>query len=146
MPLLKSCTECLEQTPRGSIAAISFCGLYPLGSLGNEHAREMRESLAKLVGETNPAAVLIDFTDLEYEWGDGICELVRPLRTTSKTLRPGCHLATRPFCLVATGKTAEALAPLVEPRFLLGTAGGKLFATRAEALSFLRSQIAMDGQ
>ena len=113
MPLLKSWAECLEQTPRGSIVAISFSGQYPLGSLGNEHAREMRESLAKLVGETNPAAVLIYFTDFGYEWGDGICELILPLRTSSNTLRPGCHFSARPFCFVATGKTADALTPLV---------------------------------
>jgi hypothetical protein len=44
----------------------------------------------------------------------------------------------RQAVLVAVGATAEALAPLVGPKVLLGIAGMKLVRTREQALAHLQ--------
>jgi hypothetical protein len=113
--------------------AVSFRGLYPPGSLGDEHAHQMRDYLAAVVAEAEPAAALLDLTALEYEFGDALGGLALPLQTRAK----GC----RPFCIVATGRTAEAVRPLVGPNWLIGILGGKLFETRQEAVAYLATRL-----
>src|SRR5262249_51201533 len=103
MQLVECHHEWACPSPRGPVVTVSFRGKYPPGSLGNEHARQMRDYLATVLAETDPAAALLDLTDLEYEWGDGLATLALPLRTGAA----GC----RPFCIVAAGRTAAAVRP-----------------------------------
>jgi hypothetical protein len=93
----------------------------------------MRDYLAAaVVAEAQSAAALLDLTALDYEWGDALAGLALPLRTGAK----GC----RPFCFVATGRTAEVIRPLVGPNWLLGILGGTLFETRQEAVAHLAAR------
>jgi serine/threonine protein kinase len=121
------------ESPQGPVVAVSFRGFYPPGSLGNEHARQMRDYLAAVVAEAEPAAALLDLTALDYESGDALGGLALPLRKGAT----GCL----PFCIVATGRTAEAVRPLVSPNWLLGVLGGKLFETRQEAVAYLAARL-----
>ena len=89
----------------------------------------MRDYLAAVVADLEPAAALLDLTAMDYDWGDGLAELALPLRTGTTDCRP--------FCIVATRRTAEAIRPLVGPNWLLGSLGGKLFETRQEAVAYL---------
>jgi hypothetical protein len=123
----------LWESHDGPAVAISFRGFYPSGSLGNEHAELMRDYVSQVVAQVNPAAVLFDLTDLDYEWGDAICTMVLPLRTKDKTFRP--------FCLIAVGPTAVALRPLFTANFIFGAFGGKLFENRQDGVAHLMSQV-----
>jgi hypothetical protein len=93
----------------------------------------MYDYLAAVVAEAAPAAALLDLTALEYEWGDGLARLAWPLRTEAT----GC----RPFCIVATGRTAEAIRPLLGPNWLIGILGGRLFESRQEAVADLAARL-----
>jgi hypothetical protein len=137
MALLTYSHELALDSPRGPVVAISFRGAYPAGSQGNGHAAAMRDYIAGVVAEGAPAAVLFDLTGLQYTWGDGICSLAIPLRVGQQTFIP--------FCLVASEPTATKLAPLLGPSFLLGLAGGRLFPTRPEGLSYLAARLAAGG-
>src|SRR2546421_9228012 len=133
MPLVECHHERVCESPQGPVVAVAFRGLYPPGSLGNEHVRQMRDYVAAVVAEAEPAAALLDLTALDYEWGDALAGLALPLRTGAT----GC----RPFCIVATGRTAKAIRPLVDPNWLLGVLGGKLFETRDEAVAYLAARL-----
>jgi hypothetical protein len=93
----------------------------------------MRDYLAAVVAEAEPAAALLDLTALDYEWGDALAGLALPLRTGATDCRP--------FCIVATGRTAEAIRPLVGPNWLLGILGGRLCETRKEAVAHLAARL-----
>jgi hypothetical protein len=67
--------------------------------------------------------VVFDLLDLEYRWGDAICQIVLPLRTAD-----GGFLPAR---ILARGPTADALEPLMAPTWLLGIAG----VTRRDSLA-----------
>jgi hypothetical protein len=113
----------------GPVVAVAFAGKYPPGSGGNECARDMVSHLSSVVGETSAAAVLLDFRNLDYTYGDAICGLARPLRWTESRFRPSA--------IVATGATAEALEPLLGPGWLFGVVGTKMFRDMPEAIAYL---------
>src|SRR5262245_15252030 len=72
MPLVECHHERVCDSPQGPVVAVSFRGVYPPGSLGNEHARQMCDYLAAVIAEAEPAAALLDLTALNYEWGDAL--------------------------------------------------------------------------
>jgi hypothetical protein len=84
--------------------------------------------LQSILDETRAAGVIIDLTSLDYVWGDTIGGLAMPLRKGARV---------RPAVIVAAGRTADALQPLLEPNLLLGIAGVRLVRTRQEALAYL---------
>jgi hypothetical protein len=122
--MVASC-EPLRTGPKGQIVAVVFGGKYLPGSQGNEFARQMVDYLRSIVADTQPAAVVIDLTHLDYIWGDAICSLALPLAEAGKRFRPSA--------IVARGRTARSLRPLMEPPWLLGAAGMKLFDNREDA-------------
>jgi hypothetical protein len=84
---------------------------------------------------TNAAAVLFDFQSLQYTWGDAIGGLALPL------LQAGTgHV--RPSAIVAQGRTADALVPLLGPQFIFGVVGTRMFDNIPEAVEHLHRALA----
>ena len=83
---------------------VAFSGVVPNGSVGNTTITAARVSLADIFN-TNPdcSDLLLDFSDLTYEFGDHIGSLwIFPL--SKRNLK---------IALVATGKSAQALTELI---------------------------------
>lgn len=116
--------------PNRPLVAVAFSGIYLPGSQGNECGLAMIDFLRSVLAKTKLAGILFDLTALDYVWGDTIAGLAMPLFEKGKGFRPSV--------IVATGRTARALGPLLEPRILLGLAGMKLFDSRDEALAHLQ--------
>ena len=90
--------------------------------------------LRSVLVATDAAAVLFDFRSLEYSWGDAIGALAWAL------LRHPKHV--RPSAIVARGRTARALAPLLGPQFAFGLVGTRMFNNTPEALEHLQQMLA----
>lgn len=86
----------------------------------------MRRFTAAAVARHSPSAVVFDLLDLEYRSGDAVCQLAGPLLREDGTVLPAQ--------LVAQGPTADAIAPLLEPGFLLGLAKVALTDSLDQAL------------
>jgi hypothetical protein len=127
---LSACWDRVGDHPSGPLIAVTFGGVYRPGSAGLEFGRAMIEFLQSTLNETNPAGVIIDLTALDYIWGDTIAGLAMPLLSEDKT-------RFRPAVIVAVGRTAQSLEPLLEPRNLLGLAGVKMVRTRQAAVAHL---------
>ena len=132
---IASSSEQVAQHAAGPILAVSFAEKYPQGSQGNGSAAEMVSYLRSVLAATNAAAVLFDFRDLQYTWGDAIGGLAWVLLRE----RPE-HV--RPSAIVAHGRTARALAPLLGPQFSFGVVGTRMFDSTPEALDYLRQALA----
>jgi hypothetical protein len=120
-----------------SIVLVSFDGAYAPGSQGNGFARLMKNHLDSILANTNAAGVVIDFTNLQYTWGDAIATLAMSLmryETVSVGESPRI-IGVRPAAVVATGPTAKALRPLFAANFLFAIAGVELAGTRAAAIA-----------
>ncbi|NNE09663.1 MAG: hypothetical protein HKN20_13970 [Gemmatimonadetes bacterium] len=126
--------ERLEETVHGGILMISFGGAYPIGSMGNEAASSMKQYVKEIVAAENPAAVLFNLTRLDYEFGDAIMGIVKPLIDADRNVRP--------ICIHAAGNTALALAPFFGPGFLWGVLGIASCDTRAEGIEKLNKMLA----
>jgi len=129
--------ERMCELPEGPVLAISFRGVYPPGSLGNEHAREMYDYVAEVMTEMRPVAVLFDLTSLDYVWGDAIATIIIALRTETKTFPPPR--------IVANGPTGQALGTLLTTTHILQATGGDLFESREDGLAYLLMQRKMRG-
>src|ERR1051326_1425866 len=117
----------------GPLIAVSFAGVYPPGSEGNEFATAMVDFLWSVVAETRPCGVVLDLTELDYQFGDAIAGLATPLRVDDKSFRPSA--------IVAKKETAHALELLLGPQWLMGIAGMKLVHTREEALEQIKRKL-----
>jgi hypothetical protein len=123
--------EQLAQHTVGPIVAVAFAGEYPPGSAGNVCAAEMVSNLRSVLATTNAAAVLFDLRRLEYTWGDAIGGLAATL-LKERTAR------IRPSAIVAGGRTARSLEPLLGPQFIFGVVGTRMFSTIPDALNHLK--------
>lgn len=117
---------------RGPIVAIAFRGEYPPGSDGNDFAGAMVEATRAAIGDMKPAALIFDFRELAYSFGDAIGALTGPLIDGDRF---------RPAAFVAEGRTARSLEPLLASNFPLGVAGVKLFSNRDEALAWVEQAL-----
>ena len=118
-----------HRTGVGLILQIRFQGEYAYGTLGNPAARSMKEAVASAFSDSGAVAVIFDLLDLEYRWGNAICEIALPLFRPDRSFFPAC--------IVAAGETAKALAPLTGPNWMWGIAGIPLVNTVDQALSNL---------
>jgi hypothetical protein len=86
--------------------------------------------LRSVLATTNAAAVLFDLRRLQYTWGDAIGGLAWALREGAARFRPSA--------IVASGRTARSLEPLLGPQFIFGAVGTKMFSTIPEALDHVQ--------
>lgn len=130
---LEATSEEILQHNKGSILVVAFAGDYPPGSDGNKCAAEMVAYVRSVLAASDAAAVLFDFRKLNYTWGDAIGRIAGALQKKDRSFRPSA--------IVAVGRTALALGPLLEPNFLLGVAGTKMFSTMPEAVDHLKREL-----
>jgi hypothetical protein len=131
---IKFASEQIGQHASGLIVAVSFAGNYLPGSEGNASAVEMTDYLRSVLVATNAAAVLFDFRSLQYTWGDAIGGLALALRAGTGHVRPSA--------IVAQGRTADALVPLLGPQFIFGVVGTRMFDNIPEAVEHLQQALA----
>jgi len=124
--------ELVAQYDNGPIVTVAFAGNYPPGSAGNGCAAEMVSYLHSVLATTNAAAVLFDLRSLDYTWGDAIGGLAAALLSREGAAR------FRPSAIVASGRTAHALEPLLGPPSIFGVVGTRMFGTVPEALNHLK--------
>ena len=105
--------------------AVAYSGHYPPGSSGNHEAQTMVAYLVYALVATEAVAVVLDLRNLEYTWGDAITRLALALRDDG---------GFRPSAILAGGRTAEALQPLLGRSWPFGLAGTRLFDTMPEAV------------
>ena len=129
-------SEQIAQHKAGPIVTVVFAGDYPPGSEGNDCAAQMVTYLRSVLTTTNAAAVIFDLRGLQYTWGDAIGGLAWELREHAARFRPSA--------IVARGRTARALAPLLGPQFIFGVAGTRMFTTIPEALTHLKQLLGQE--
>ncbi len=110
---------------------ISFQGDYPPGSPGNSTAARMRNYVEEIIQTHQPEGLIFDLTGLHYQYGDAICEILRPLKQNQGFI---------PSCIVAGGKTKEALSTLYK-NSLLEVAYCKIVISLEEALGRFAGQV-----
>ena len=115
---------------RKKLFKISFQGDYPPGSRGNSTAARMRNYVEHTIQTHQPEGLIFDLTGLHYQHGDAICEILRPLKQSQ---------GFTPSCIVAGGKTKEALSTLYK-NSLLEIANCRIVISIEEALGRFASQ------
>ena len=128
--------ESASDVADGAIMTVSFTGRLLPGSAGNELTGHFADDLNDIVRTHQPVGVVLDLTDLDYAFGDAIGALAYPFLDR---VRGGCW--AMPVAIVATGRTAAALAPLFEPNWILGAIGAQLFGGRDAAIAYIRSAL-----
>ena len=127
----------IKNTDKGPIVKVIFHGIYPPGGQGNPHAAVMFEYLRQVVSKENPAAVLIDLTELKYTFGNSIGGIAYTLGSEKKD-----GLSIIPACVVAKGETAKALSWFFEdsqPLKLVYDMG--LFTSNKKGIEFLEKKL-----
>ena len=132
--LAQSRFEIVDKTPQGNIVHILFSGFYPSGGRGNKHATEMSKYVQEVVNSEQPAAVLLDLRDLDYDFGDALGGIVLP--TIEKETRKQI-----PSCVLAHKSQRRSLKWFFEPNVVWGLLGLKLFHTLSDAIEHLRSEL-----
>jgi hypothetical protein len=96
----------------------------------------MKAYTAEVVKRERPIAVLFNLTELRYKWGDAIGGIAFPLLDRERS-------SFTPACVVAKGKTAQALQWFFQDRVIFGLAGFKLFTEAEQGLEFLQKQLGL---
>ena len=115
---------------------VVFTGRLLPGSAGNDLTRQFVDDLNHIVRTQPPAGVVLDLTNFDYTFGDAIGGLACAFLDR---VRRGRWIM--PVAIVATGRTATALAPLLEPSWILSVIGAHLFDGREAAIAHVRSAL-----
>ena len=95
----------LEATPQGTILEVAFSGVHE-HSVGLQVGKYVEE----IVHQTNPAAVVLNFLEFEYVFGDDIAGIQWAFFNRSADKR----ITIRPCAIVAKGQTAKSLLSLIQ--------------------------------
>jgi len=63
----------------GGILLVGLAGDLPDGSLGSPDCRYIRQELGRAILAFEPGAVLVDFRQLEYRYGNALVDALQPL-------------------------------------------------------------------
>jgi hypothetical protein len=110
------------------VLRLAFDGLSGVGSLGNVDGEFMQRVIEDAIAANDPAALLIDFSDLQYSFGDWMFGVPLPAAR---------RLGAGRVCILAVGETATAMGSL----WTLAQAASfaPLFQSRSDALAYLSS-------
>jgi hypothetical protein len=128
--------ESASDVADGAIMTVVFTGRLLPGSAGNELTRQFVDDLNHIVRTQQPAGVVLDLTGCDYTSGDAIGGLAYAFLDRVRSRR-----WIIPVAIVATGRTATALAPLLEPPWILSNIGAQLFDGREAAIAYVRSAL-----
>jgi len=97
---------------------------------------KIREYLQEKIRELKPEAILLDFLNYKYDWGN---EIMGPILLAS--LDPN-STRIRPCSVLAMGRTAKALKSLLVEGNVDKILNIKLFSEKKEALEHLKKGLA----
>jgi hypothetical protein len=100
----------LEATPQGTILEVAFSGVHEHG-VGLQVGKYVEET----VHQTNPTAVVLNFLEFEYVFGNDIAGIQWAFFNRSVDKR----ITIRPCAIVAKGQTAKSLLSLIQSGNLL---------------------------
>ena len=132
---LSCASEIIKFPDKTEILRLSFAGHYPPGSKGNATSVAIFDYIIQARKGYSPTALILDFTEMDYVWGDGIGGMLMAIKRQDRLQGLNC-----PTCLVASGQTAQALDNLFTTcglKYMLNT---EIVATVEEAIKYLRSE------
>lgn len=100
----------LKVTPQGSILEVAFSGVHEDG-VGLQVGKYVEET----VQQTDPAAVVLNFLEFEYVFGNDIAGIQCAFFNRSADKK----FTIRPCAIVAKGQTAKSLLSLIQSGNLL---------------------------
>ncbi len=118
----------LEETGRGAILEISFHGAHDHNW---PHGGEIRTFVTAEVRNIRPAAIVFEFAEYRYEFGN---EIADPILAAVIACGPS---ACPPIAIVAKGNTSKALQSLLEASKLGSIFQYEFFDTPVAARAFL---------
>jgi len=123
----------------GRFGALVTCsGTYRVGSSGKPDAAAIRLETERLLSQTSAEAVLLDYSELDYRWGDDIWHTLQP-----EDPRDAERLI--PVAVVAGMKSQEAIKSLLEldGGFASWLDSGFVFFSVADAARYLAQRLAV---
>lgn len=96
------------------VLVVSFSGEYPDGSLGNQHADYMKAITVYGLVSFDPDAIVLDFRDLSYRWGNsifGVFQAISQMCDQEREPDEPCF----PVAIAASEKCMAGLSSLLVP-------------------------------
>jgi hypothetical protein len=114
-----------------TILSLQFIGVYHEGTEGTPDADYMRAMTAACLEVWSPDAVIFDFTNLNYKWGNDLAEVIAyPMHVRSKDF---------PKCLVLSKSCADAVQSLEFAFIDTFPTGFKIYhPTRTDAALYIK--------
>lgn len=132
------CEFFLSPASRGShnrILTVRCAGLYRIGCHGGPDATYMEAMAAAALIATQPNGLILDFTKLDYQWGDNLESVYHVGRNLPY---PGANL---PFALVLGEDCRASVISLSRPNAILQEPEEWMFDTFAEAWHYIDERI-----
>ena len=126
---IKKVTRVVATVDAGPLVEISFRGEYWY-QCGNE----LSDYVSQTVHDLKPAGVVMNLNGFKYRWGNGIGSLLVPLLEFQTG---NC----RPFCVVASGRTAKSLKSLFALMQVPEFANAEYFDDAKDGLEYLEKNL-----
>jgi hypothetical protein len=129
---LESNSELVLVTAQGPILRVAFSGVHRdgVGQLVGDY-------LAEALERHQPAAVVLDFLNFKYRFGNDIGGIVQAFVCDDADGKA----VTRPSAIVATGRTAKSLMSLLQPMYVLDDFAVRFFLDVSSAVEHLRVRL-----
>ncbi len=98
------------------IAVVSFHGRMPDGSKGKDHGRYIAAQTVYWMTYIDAIAVVMDFRDLEYRWGDSILGALQTIDMRFRDQWSDLGMSV-PVKLLSSPKSSGLLSLVTDPRF-----------------------------
>jgi len=125
----------LDEERGKAIIEISFSGVHDHRW---PHRDEILDYLREEMRERKPSAILINFLNYQYSWGNELFGPIFEISWDSENSR------TRVCSIIASGKTAESVKNLLTNSNTLGVLDITLFDEKEKALDHLKSRLRPD--
>jgi len=121
----------LEQDPRGTILEIKFIGIHDHSW---PHGKEIYDFLETVVDKYKPDAVLFDYLQYQYSYGNelGATILIPIMDFKQKSLRP--------CAIIAEGPTKNSIQSLIDEGITQKVFNLVVLTDKAEALEHLKNE------
>ena len=123
----------LEATPQGAVLEVAFRGVHKHGV-----GLQVGKYVAETVHQNNPAAVVLNFLEFDYVFGNDIAGILCAFFNRSADKK----ITIRPCAIVATGQTAKSLLSLIQSGNLLKVFDIQFAESIDAAVEQLRSRLA----
>jgi len=137
MPTISVQASTVSSAPDGDVIVLRCSGILLPAPDGNADMAEMLKTVRARIADLQPAGVVFDLNELRYSWGDHIGGLAHAVVERDP-------VGIKPSCVVANGKTAEALQPLFRSSFIFGMYDIPLLQSVEEGVEFVRGRLAKE--